>query len=385
MAADAAVALIAARRTDALGERLREEKKEKEEENEEEEKEGEKVEDTAEDSEVEVKRKWQGRQSPVNRAEELRRTGRRRVTGDEDRRNVGCGGDELARAGRGGCASSNDARGKKYCGLGLASTSHGSMIAKQNSPDLTRSSHHAGDERDEDSPNSGRASRNAADGDSPQQSGDKAEPVHGAERQNYAQGGRGEICMDNIDERLLAPQLKRSGPILNEFPELARFFRQEKRNERGACIHECAMCSYSTLNKTTLLYHVVGRHLDIKPFVCTQGCGAVRGSYSNMRQHELRSHQIPYYDRNKVSQTPDYFVCASCERRFGAPLNLLRHFLAHHMPQRLWSDSRRPGDPPEPRVQNQSAIANGEAQRRQRVKDLMSIENLTEPSNDEGS
>jgi len=186
------------------------------------------------------------------------------------------------------------------------------------------------------------------------------------------------------DDHFSKALLRRSGPILNEFPELARFFRQEKRNERGACIHECAVCYYATLNKTTLLYHVVGKHLDIKPFLCTQGCGAERGSYSNMRQHELREHQVPYYVRERADKTPNYFVCSGCNEKFHLPLDLLQHFLRHHMPEKPWTYKRGSLN----RFTGSSPVQlneNDEVQRRCRVKKLMSIENLTEPSNDERS
>jgi len=216
----------------------------------------------------------------------------------------------------------------------------------------------------------------------PEVTQDSDEAAHRSGRHAENRTGNELSSARESQEQTARANLRRSGPILSEFPELARFFRQGSRNERGLCIHVCTVCSYATLNKTTLLYHVVGKHLDIKPFRCTQGCGAERGSYSNMRQHELRAHQIPYYDREKVAQTPDYFICSGCKRQYYAPLDLLRHFLKCHTADKSWSGDQKAT---QSRRATQQLLATNEVQRRQRVRDVMSIENLTEPSNDEAA
>jgi len=209
-------------------------------------------------------------------------------------------------------------------------------------------------------------------------------PGAGTSTSVLAKRSRNELALDSADDRKTTTALlRRSGPILSEYPELARYFSQRARNARGACVHECTMCSYTTLNKTTLLYHVVGKHFDIKPFLCTQGCGAERGSYSNMRQHELRAHQIPYYNPGKLRQTPNYFVCSGCRQQFHAPLDLLRHYLGHHMPEQPQPSSAAQADRASDGASDRREAEIDELQRRSRVRCLMSIEHLTEPSNDE--
>jgi len=215
-----------------------------------------------------------------------------------------------------------------------------------------------------------------------------------------AQRRRASLVRPSGSDAVIATHLKRCGTILAEFPWLERYFTMPMRNERQQRVHKCSECSYSTLNKTTLMYHVVGVHLTVTPFLCTQGCGFSSGSYNNLRQHETRVHQLRY-DRKAPSEDseergPDYYMCSGCGARYEAPLDLLRHYFGFHISESdcggivheasdaalqsgferraLESDTREQGESTE--GEDELDGDEPERRRKRRVREVMSIDRL---------
>mmetsp|Transcript_10913 Transcript_10913/g.19721 ORF Transcript_10913/g.19721 Transcript_10913/m.19721 type:complete len:194 (-) Transcript_10913:74-655(-) len=149
-------------------------------------------------------------------------------------------------------------------------------------------------------------------------SSDEAHPKVSSTAKSKQDPLRSTECKEFLDQA----RISNCSPLIKRFPELGEYFGSDFPSH-----HFCTACEYSTFNRTTLLYHVVAKHLELSPFQC-RFCGIKTSSYTNMSQHQKRVHQ-----HSATKEDSDY-MCGGCGCVFGAPLNLLFHYFLSHRENR---------------------------------------------------
>mmetsp|Transcript_13106 Transcript_13106/g.35298 ORF Transcript_13106/g.35298 Transcript_13106/m.35298 type:complete len:175 (+) Transcript_13106:83-607(+) len=124
-------------------------------------------------------------------------------------------------------------------------------------------------------------------------------------------------------------RLTNCNALLDCFPDLRVYFTVSPKPPHA---HMCVDCSTVWSNKTSLLYHVISRHLSLKPFAC-DACERTASVYTVVQQHYAKAHAhlSDKPSQMRLSAKPQSALkCSACGETFPAALHLLFHFFEQH-------------------------------------------------------